>query len=153
MNEERILELVGFSEQSFYRYHHDYGFGFEQGVIYDNNGKPESIEFEDLKQEVHDIMCNLEDDCKNLLDSRNFQKVRDNLNILERLEMLNQELAKNDYKLKIKKEIKEFCSGKCESCSECIEDIESEGDEWSISADGLNETYKCRFYAENKNNH
>lgn len=92
MDKSRLLFLVELVEDAFNRYGCDYG--FEEGVIYTDNGRPEDVEEEALKRDTHDLICQLEEDCKNLLDSREYEKTRDNLKILERLNTLDIELNK-----------------------------------------------------------
>lgn len=94
MDKFRVLYLIEMAESAFNRY--DCLYGFEEGILYSENGLPESYEVEPLKQDIKDIMDQLQIDCNNYLTKKDYQAARNCIPVLEKLDMLLTELEKQD---------------------------------------------------------
>ena len=90
MGIRKLISLIEMIEDMFYKY--DCNYTFEQGILYDDDGQIETIDIDDLLQDVQYIIHQLQEDSKILISKKAYDKVKDNILILERLETLSKEL-------------------------------------------------------------
>ena len=90
MGISKLISLIEMTEDMFYKY--DCNYTFEQGILYDDDGQIETIDIDDLLQDVQYIIHQLQEDSKILISKKAYDKVKDNILILERLETLSKEL-------------------------------------------------------------
>ena len=90
MGISKLVSSIEVMEDMFYKYDCDYT--FEQGILYDDNGEIENIDIDDLLQDVQYIIRQLQEDSAILICKKAYDKAKDNILLLERLETLSKEL-------------------------------------------------------------
>ena len=91
---ESILKLIEAVEEGFDNYFckHD----IDNGVTWDDDGEPIRYDAAILKQDVKDIMNQLEIDCKNNLTAKDYTEAVNNILVLERLNNLYEKLEQEE---------------------------------------------------------